>query len=179
LLNRGKLTTDLAHAWVKRTIFLKYKENSMAMDRRAFLSWVGAGAIASSLPVAIAVCTSAKALSTVSNLPKIIARSDGFTVVGSVKALNQKGFIQAKNSAAEPVLVVRDPLNTTKLMAVSSICTHKGCDVAWKAGAKEFACPCHGAKFKADGSVKAGPARTPLTRFKIKTEGDSILVKST
>jgi cytochrome b6-f complex iron-sulfur subunit len=151
----------------------------MVMDRRAFLSWVGVGAIASSLPVAIAACTSAQALTTASGLPKIIARSDGFTVVGSVKVLNQKGFIQAKNVAAEPVLVVRDASNANKLMAVSSICTHKGCDVAWKAGIKEFACPCHGAKFKADGTVKAGPAQKPLTRFRVKTEGDSILVKST
>jgi cytochrome b6-f complex iron-sulfur subunit len=150
----------------------------MDMDRRVFLSWMGVGAIASSLPIAIAACTSAKALATVSVLPKMIARSDGFTIVGSVKVLNQKGFIQAKNAAAEPVLVVRDPSNANKLTAVSSICTHKGCDVAWKSGAKEFACPCHGAKFKADGSVKAGPARRPLTKFTVKTEGDSILVKS-
>jgi cytochrome b6-f complex iron-sulfur subunit len=150
----------------------------MVMDRRAFLSWVGVGAVASSLPVAIAACTSAKALSTVSVLPKIMARSDGFTVVGSVKAISQTGFVKVKKFAAGSLLVVRDPANASKLIAVNPTCTHRGCTVDWKAGSQEFACPCHGAKFKADGTVKAGPARKPLTKFTVKTEGDAILVKS-
>lgn len=144
------------------------------MDRRTFLSWVGVGAIANSLPVAIAACTSSNAATPT----KKVTRADGFTAVGSVKALNQSGFIQNKKFALGPLLVVRDPASSTKLIAVNSTCPHRGCAVDWKAGAKEFACPCHGSKFKADGSVTAGPAQKPLAKFTVKTEGDLVLVKS-
>lgn len=144
------------------------------MDRRTFLSWVGVGAIASSLPVAIAACTSSSSAATAT---KKATRTDGFTAVGSVKALSQTGFIQNKKFASGPLLVVRDPANTAKLIAVNSTCTHKGCAVDWKASAKEFVCPCHGSKFKADGSVANGPAQKPLAKFTVKTEGDTILVK--
>jgi cytochrome b6-f complex iron-sulfur subunit len=144
------------------------------MDRRTFLSWVGVGAIANSLPIAIAACTSSSA----ATATKKTTRADGFTAVGSVKALNQTGFIQNKKFALGPLLVVRDPANASKLIAVNSTCTHKGCAVDWKAGTKEFVCPCHNSKFKADGSVKNGPAQKPLAKFTVKTEGDLILVKS-
>jgi cytochrome b6-f complex iron-sulfur subunit len=144
------------------------------MDRRTFLAWVGVGAIANSLPVAIAACTSSNAATPA----KQATRADGFTGVGSVKALNQTGFLQNKKFASGPLLVIRDPANATKLIAVNSTCTHKGCAVDWKAGAKEFACPCHGSKFKADGSVAHGPAQKPLAKFMVKTEGDLILVKA-
>jgi cytochrome b6-f complex iron-sulfur subunit len=144
------------------------------MDRRAFLAWVGVGAIASSLPVAIAACISSSAATST----KKVTRADGYIAVGSVRVLNQTGFIQNKKFASGPLLVVRDPASKTKLMAVNSTCTHKGCSVDWKAGTKEFVCPCHSSKFKADGSVKNGPAQKPLAKFIVKTEGDLILVKS-
>jgi cytochrome b6-f complex iron-sulfur subunit len=144
------------------------------MDRRTFLSWVGVGAIASSLPVAIAACTSSSAAAPA----KKATRADGYTAVGSVKALNQTGLIQNKKFASGPLLVVRDPASKTKLIAVNSTCTHQGCSVDWKAGTKEFVCSCHNSKFKADGSVKNGPAQKPLAKFTVKTEGDLVLVKS-
>jgi cytochrome b6-f complex iron-sulfur subunit len=150
------------------------------MDRRTFLSWVGVGALASSLPVALAACTPEKTDTTAvkpsdSTKP---ARTDGFTMVGTVKDLDQAGFIQDKNFAAGPLLVIHDPTNKSKLVAMNSTCTHKGCAVDWKGDTKEFSCSCHGSQFKADGSVAKGPASKPLATFTVKTEGDSVLVKS-
>jgi cytochrome b6-f complex iron-sulfur subunit len=145
------------------------------MDRRTFMTWVGLGALSSSLPVAIAACESSSAATA---SVKGATRSDGFTAVGSVKALNQAGFIKDKKFAAGPLLVVQDPNDKSKLIAVNSTCTHRGCAVNWKGIKKEFDCPCHGSKFNADGSVKVGPARKPLAKFAVKTEGDTILVKS-
>jgi cytochrome b6-f complex iron-sulfur subunit len=156
------------------------------MDRRTFLSWVSLGALASSLPVAIAACSSEKAdtgiSSTSSASPspstEAASRPDGFTAVGSLKDLEQAGFLQDKTFAAGPLLVVRDPGDKAKLIAVNSTCTHKGCAVDWNSASKEFACPCHGSKFKPDGSVANGPAAEPLAKFTVKTEGDSVLVKA-
>jgi cytochrome b6-f complex iron-sulfur subunit len=45
--------------------------------------------------------------------------------------------------------------------AISSVCTHLGCVVAHTEG-EGFACPCHGSRFSADGSVIGGPAPAAL-----------------
>jgi len=51
------------------------------------------------------------------------------------------------------------------MIAMSAVCTHLGCTVGkveWG-----YQCPCHGSKFDSSGRVLAGPAPTPLPRFKI------------
>lgn len=56
--------------------------------------------------------------------------------------------------------------NTDKgMIACSAICTHKGCDVAYKADVHQFVCPCHGARFDEDGKVVRGPAKKDLQKY--------------
>jgi len=47
--------------------------------------------------------------------------------------------------------------------AVSSVCTHLGCNV--KRGGPGFECPCHGSQFDANGAVVHGPAPRPLAWY--------------
>jgi glycine/D-amino acid oxidase-like deaminating enzyme/nitrite reductase/ring-hydroxylating ferredoxin subunit len=48
------------------------------------------------------------------------------------------------------------------LHAVSSRCTHLGCQVVFNAAERSWDCPCHASRFDVDGSVLNGPAVKPL-----------------
>jgi glycine/D-amino acid oxidase-like deaminating enzyme/nitrite reductase/ring-hydroxylating ferredoxin subunit len=49
-----------------------------------------------------------------------------------------------------------------ELHAVSPVCTHLACDVAWNRAEKSWDCPCHGSRFSPDGKVINGPAVSAL-----------------
>jgi Rieske Fe-S protein len=51
-----------------------------------------------------------------------------------------------------------------ELFAVSSVCTHLGCKVHWNSVETSWDCPCHGSRFRPDGTVIEGPAISPLKR---------------
>lgn len=62
----------------------------------------------------------------------------------------------------ERLAVYRDVAGTYH--AVSAICTHLGCQVAFNPAEKSWDCPCHGSRFALDGGVLDGPAITPLAQ---------------
>ncbi|MGD1853396.1 MAG: ubiquinol-cytochrome c reductase iron-sulfur subunit [Leptolyngbyaceae cyanobacterium] len=156
------------------------------MNRREFGNLFGLGLLATSLPVAIAACGGGEPAAeappaddaaeapaaTIDQTP----REDGFAALGTVADLDANGSIGSKSFAAGPVIVIRDPDNADNIIALNSLCTHQGCGVAWEDNA--FACPCHGSKFSADGSVVEGPATEPLAPYEAIIDGDLVLVKA-
>ncbi len=67
--------------------------------------------------------------------------------------------------------------NTTEgFKAISTTCTHLGCQVHWDQVENSFVCPCHNAYFDTDGNVVSGPAPRPLERFDVKLDNDNIFV---
>jgi cytochrome b6-f complex iron-sulfur subunit len=60
--------------------------------------------------------------------------------------------------------------------AVSAVCTHLGCITQWKPEASQIACPCHGSKFRSDGTKIEGPAPRPLPHFSITLTSDGELM---
>jgi cytochrome b6-f complex iron-sulfur subunit len=59
-------------------------------------------------------------------------------------------------------------LRTPEGVAVASTrCTHLGCTLAWQASERRFRCPCHGSVFSSAGINLAGPAPTPLVRYRV------------
>ena len=68
-----------------------------------------------------------------------------------------------------PVFVGRD---AGGLYALTSTCTHAGCEVRTD-GAGDTAvlfCPCHGSLFDRNGAVKRGPAPSPLVHFAVEVD---------
>jgi cytochrome b6-f complex iron-sulfur subunit len=80
------------------------------------------------------------------------------------------------------------------IRALSSVCTHMGCTLAYRPAWKDLRCPCHGASFDLSGHLANGSDAwsagsgyhgdnqaypldlPPLVRPKVKVEGDSVLV---
>ena len=57
----------------------------------------------------------------------------------------------------------------TSFLALSTICTHQGCDAAVNA-VNQIECPCHGSRFANDGSVINGPDNSPPTTIRPLTQ---------
>ena len=49
------------------------------------------------------------------------------------------------------------------LSVVSAACTHMDCEVHFNSAETTWDCPCHGSRFRTDGSIVSGPAERPLT----------------
>ena len=56
--------------------------------------------------------------------------------------------------------------NDGAIRAFSGYCTHLGCRIERIVG-DEAVCPCHGSRYRADGTVAAGPAGRPLAPLRI------------
>jgi cytochrome b6-f complex iron-sulfur subunit len=146
------------------------------MKRREFNSYVSVGVGISMLPVALTACdaqTRNKA-----NADTAVS-GDGFEEVGSIRQLEQTGQILNEELAKGKALVIQDPTNAKKLIAVNPTCPHAGCTVTWESDQEKFLCPCHDSEFSSDGKVLEGPATESLTSYEVKLEEESILVKIT
>ena len=58
------------------------------------------------------------------------------------------------------------------IYAVSSICTHLGCNVKWNGGREGFDCPCHGSTYDQNGKNISGPAPKPLKWYEMALTSD-------
>lgn len=87
-------------------------------------------------------------------------------------ALNTAGGFIYKNG-----IIIAKTLSGS-IIAVSQACTHEGGTVQFQANNNRLYCPLHGAMFQVDGTVLAGPARTPLTVYKTSLSGNNLRVYS-
>ncbi len=79
-----------------------------------------------------------------------------------------------KSTRSYTVYVLRDEAGVKVL---SSRCTHLSCRVTWQADQNAFTCPCHDAKFGAQGEVLHGPPPKPLDTYETKIEDGTLLIR--
>lgn len=100
------------------------------------------------------------------------AETAGHLVAGHVKPVSDEPLDQLPlgegrivKSDGKKLAVYRD--QDGALHAVSAICTHQGCQVAFNPMECSWDCPCHGSRFDIDGGVLDGPAKKPLEKHHI------------
>jgi Rieske Fe-S protein len=71
----------------------------------------------------------------------------------------------------EPVYVLA---TADGFVALSPICTHRGCTV--DVNGQRLVCPCHGSTYDREGRVLKGPAQRPLARYPVTRSGDELVV---
>jgi Rieske Fe-S protein len=93
-----------------------------------------------------------------------------------------------RGSTGGPIAIVRssDAADASAFSAVSAVCTHLGCTIAYAAdGAATacgtvrgngFWCSCHCSEFAIDGSVRVGPATQPLARYGVAFDGTTLTI---
>jgi cytochrome b6-f complex iron-sulfur subunit len=76
------------------------------------------------------------------------------------------------------IYVVHDPQG---FFALSAVCTHLGCLTAYKQETGRIECPCHGSKFRPDGTKIEGPAPKPLPLLRawLNEDGELMVDRST
>ncbi|WKK79577.1 Rieske (2Fe-2S) protein [Marivirga arenosa] len=67
-------------------------------------------------------------------------------------------------------------VNDGEIKALTSVCTHSGCDKDWSLQGGNFVCSCHGSVFTTDGEVVSGPANGDLQKFSVIVEEDIVTI---
>lgn len=73
--------------------------------------------------------------------------------------MGDAAIVQMKD---ERVAAYRD--HDGQIHAVTSSCTHWGCELRWNSAETTWDCPCHGSRFDIEGDVLHGPAVMPLEK---------------
>lgn len=98
-------------------------------------------------------------------MPKIATGAETLGV-NQVKSFTDSGF------ADRSFQVVRD---SRGFYALNDDCPHNHCRAIFNTAALTFDCPCHGSRFNLDGTVRQGPASSPLKLFPMRRLGNGQL----
>ncbi len=87
---------------------------------------------------------------------------------------SEGGILIKPRGVQDKILVIHG--KDDSLHAVSSICTHMGCDVLYDKDLSHIRCPCHGSQYGLDGHNIKGPARRPLKQYDIRNDGGRVVI---
>lgn len=102
------------------------------------------------------------------------SRKKGGEIVKVPKGELPPGGMKRFHIRGGPAVVI----NSSKggFAAFSLVCSHLGCLVKWEGDKNEFVCPCHGAKFDAEGKVLSGPPPKGLERLNVEEKEEEVWV---
>ena len=138
--------------------------------RRKFLAKLGAALV--SIPATTVLESCAGGLTTIRG-----ELSDGFISVPRSEAdlsLQKHGAMLVRASNL-PIPIVLRRIENGDVVALSTVCTHSGCEV--RVMPHSFQCPCHGSEYDEQGEVIEGPASSPLQTFEVSVDEQNYNIK--
>jgi cytochrome b6-f complex iron-sulfur subunit len=84
------------------------------------------------------------------------------------------------STVQQGVIVVRIAAGNTEsaFTAVQVACTHQGNAINYNTGQGIFICPVHGSEFSKSGAVVLGPAASPLQKYNVIINGNTLTVSA-
>jgi len=155
------------------------KPNPEMVNRRTALGWA-AGLILGAISATLAVIVGGAVVS-----PRLGRRRDTWLDAAALDAVTTARPLEVAlrveredgyrvTTERRVVYLVSDGYD---VRALSAVCTHLGCRVAWHDAEKQFKCPCHGGCFSQAGAVVAGPPPRPLDALPARIDAGRIWVQ--
>lgn len=99
------------------------------------------------------------------------ASKDNFLMIPKSEVMPNTPFLISHNDD----VIGLSEINNNTYSASLLKCTHMGCRV--EAHQSSYICPCHGAKFNAQGEVTQGPASKNLHHYPVHSDAQNIYIK--
>lgn len=131
------------------------------MDRRAFLA--GTTGVAAGL---LSGCATLAAVPVAVDGDRIRLRLSNHPPLSE-----PGGFLKIRPEGSAGVIFVL--VEGGELIALSPVCTHRGCQVDLEG--PRLVCPCHGSTYERTGRLVRGPAERGLTRYPVEVGSDGVL----
>lgn len=152
------------------------KTGTLSQSRREFLERAGMTAVMTTFGLSFfSACSSSEdAAPPQTNVPPSTSTS-GITVSGNTIRIDLAS--QPALAATGGWLLIIDAqalvvnVGGGAYRALTSVCTHTGCDRNWTFTSTKFVCSCHGSEFDTSGNVLQGPAIQPLKSFSTSLSG--------
>lgn len=93
------------------------------------------------------------------------------TALAAVSDVPPDAPLDVSAPAGAPTFLVR---SGGSIRALSGVCTHAGCVVAWHQDQQHFVCPCHSGTYTVQGAVVSGPPPRPLDRLQIRIKNGHV-----
>lgn len=140
------------------------------VTRRRFVRQLGAAILGAATPLTLSSCAGGLT----SYRGRVVDGQIEIPKAAANPALQQHGaiFVRAENF---PIAIVLRQLDGGTVVALSTVCTHSGCEV--RVMPHSFQCPCHGSEYAEDGEVIEGPAAQSLQQFELIETEQAYLIK--
>ncbi len=138
------------------------------MNRKEFLQ-AGLSVLAAATLVPVSTILSGCAIKFQTVRADVKEKKILLTLAELTKLSEPEGFVKVYAAGfAHPIVVFNH--SSGEVFAISTTCTHRGCEV--RKTKNRFECPCHGSQYDLSGRVLRGPAPEPLTRFPVEKKGE-------
>jgi Rieske Fe-S protein len=146
------------------------------MERHEFLSKLGIGLIAVCAGCGLVSCSSKGSNPSPAGIPPPPTGSGNLFTIDLSSQLANIG----DSAVQHGVILVRTAAGNTAsaFTAVQVACTHQGNSVGYNAGQGIFICPAHGSEFNKSGAVVLGPAASPLQKYNVVIDGNTLTVSA-